>query len=148
MNDLLSKFFPISVEIGKKKKPFPKKRMQTIALNIENETKKNSNYRQVITTTPQMQLVLMSVRDQVPREIHHHLTQFIRVEAGQGLAILEMKDGEILRIELDPNIAVVVPPETYHTIVNTGKEDLKLYTLYSPPDHPHGLIEKVRPEID
>lgn len=119
--------------------------MQTIALNIEDETKKNLNYRQVITTTPQMQLVLMSIRDHVPREIHHHLTQFIRVEGGQGLAILEL-EGETLKIELNPNIAIIIPPETYHTIVNTGNEDLKLYTLYSPPDHPHGLVEKVRPE--
>ena len=105
--------------------------------NIEKQTLKNNFYRKVLSTTPQMQLVLMSIKtgDEIPEEVHSHTTQFIRVEGGNGVAYVNgrqfnLKDGD----------AIVIPPGTRHRIKSTN--NLKLYTIYSPPEHPKGLVEK------
>lgn len=110
--------------------------------NIEEETLKNSYFRKVIYTDPRMQLVLMSIEpgENIPKEVHD-LDQFIRIEAGEGKAILNgeefsLKDGSV----------VIVPKGTEHEIVNTGGEPLKLYTIYTPPEHEDGTVHKTRAE--
>jgi mannose-6-phosphate isomerase-like protein (cupin superfamily) len=108
--------------------------------NIEQATIKNKNYRVVICTTPTMQLVLMSLKpgEDIGLEVHPYITQFIRVEKGEGIAII---DGE--KFELFDNVAVIVPLNKEHNIINTSKyNDLKLYTIYSPPNHPYNRIQK------
>ena len=108
--------------------------------NIENLTLKNLYYRKVIHTNPHQQLVLMSISPQqeIGMERHKTTSQFIRVEKGHGIAIVDgtrylLKDGD----------AVVIPPDMYHNIINTSKtESLKLYTIYSPPEHPPFTVEK------
>jgi len=109
--------------------------------NIEKLTVKNTYYRKVLSTTSTMQLVLMSLcpDEEIGREKHSHTTQFIRVEAGRAKAIIGnkkyfLKDGD----------AIVIPPNTWHNVINTGKKDLKLYTLYAPPEHPPGTKERYR----
>lgn len=110
--------------------------------NIEKKTLENENYRQVEYTVPKsMQLVLMTLKPQedIGAEVHPETTQFIRVESGQGRAIIDdhvydLVDGSV----------VIVPPGSRHNIMNTSDRDLKLYTLYSPPEHAQGLIEKFK----
>ena len=101
--------------------------------NIETDTLKNKYYRKVVATTQQQQLVLMSLEpgETIPSEIHSSTTQFFRIESGTGTALVANK-----RYKLKPNIALIVPPGTKHEIKQTGKDPLKLYTIYSPPEHP------------
>lgn len=109
--------------------------------NIEKKTRSNSFYRRVLSTTPNMQLVLMSLKPniEIGMEKHPNTTQFIRVEKGRGMAIISgskrfLKDGD----------ALMIPPNVYHNIINTGKKPLKLYTLYSPPEHAQQHTEKTK----
>lgn len=105
--------------------------------NIEKQTLKNKNYRKVINTTKQMQLVLMSIPsgEEIGMEIHPKTTQFIRVESGNGVAIINN-----IKINLKDGDAIVIPSNTKHNIIS--KKDLKLYTIYSPPEHPDMLVER------
>lgn len=113
--------------------------MQPLRLNIESATVRNKAYRKVLYTTPNMQLVLMSLAPKaiIPIETHPRLTQFVRVEAGRGVAVIRGR-----RYRLSDGVAVIIPPGARHEIRNTsGKDHLKLYTLYSPPEHPRGKLE-------
>lgn len=104
--------------------------------NIEEETVENEAYRRVVATTEQQQLVFMHVKahQTVPRskvpETHDDTTQFIRVEKGSGLAVIDGKT-----VVLGPDVAVLVPAKTKHILKASG-EGLWLYTLYAPPHHP------------
>lgn len=111
--------------------------------DIEKLTKDNSNFRQVIFTGEHTQLVLMSLKpgEEIGREVHEHVDQFFRVDAGVGELFI---DGET--IVISDGFAVVVPAGSDHNITNTGDTDLKLYTLYSPPNHPDGTIHKTAEE--
>lgn len=100
--------------------------------HLEQLTKRNEHYRRVLQTTPQMQLVLMHLDPQetIPREVHPHTTQFIRVEGGSGLAKVGKRT-----IALSDGRFVMIPPNTEHEII-AGPHGMDLYTLYSPPEHP------------
>ena len=108
-------------------------------VHIEKETLGNNNFRKVLYTAKHTQLVLMSipVGEDIGEETHDGVDQFIRLEAGQGKAIL---DG--VEHSLNAEDAVVIPAGTRHNIINVGTEPLKLYTLYSPPEHKDGVVEK------
>lgn len=111
--------------------------------DIEKETLQNTDYRRVIFTGPNMQLVLMAIPpgEEVGVETHKDHDQFVRIESGKGKAILNGK-----KTDLEDGMAVLVPAGTTHNIVNTGDEVLKLYTLYGPPEHPKGTVEKTKAE--
>jgi mannose-6-phosphate isomerase-like protein (cupin superfamily) len=114
--------------------------------NIEKLTLGNKNFRKVIFTGKYSQLVLMSLKpgEDIGTEVHTGLDQFFRVDSGKGKLVMgrtekKLKDG----------FAIVVPGGTRHNIVNTSKtEDLKLYTIYSPPNHPKRTIHKTRKEAE
>ena len=109
--------------------------------NIEEHTFKNENFRQVLYTGENSQLVLMSLRpkEEIGEETHT-VDQFIRIEAGQGFAIL---DG--VKSPIADGTAVVIPAGTKHNIINSSDNDeLKLYSLYSPPEHRDGTIHKTK----
>ncbi|USN87803.1 MAG: cupin domain-containing protein [Candidatus Nomurabacteria bacterium] len=109
--------------------------------NIEEETLQNSDYRRVLYTARYMQLVLMNVRpgEEIGNEIHG-LDQFIRVEAGKGKVILNDKD----EYELPADHALIIPAGTWHNIINEGEEELKLYTIYSTPEHKDGTVQPTK----
>lgn len=112
--------------------------------NLEEETVHNEDYRRVIFTDKNMQLVLMSIEpgENIPKEVHDGIDQFIRVEAGEGKAVIG--DSEHL---LSDGSAVVIPKGSEHEIINTSKtEKLKLYTIYTPPEHEDGTVHKTRAE--
>ena len=121
------------------------RRFGSYKVNIEGETVKNTFYRKVLCTVPgKMQLVMMNLRptEEIGMEIHHHTSQFFRIESGTGIAIVGNK-----KYRLKDGDCVIVPPGTRHNIINTSKEnELKLYTIYSPPEHEPGEKEKYRKE--
>ncbi|HEX6176453.1 MAG TPA: cupin domain-containing protein, partial [Candidatus Binatia bacterium] len=106
--------------------------MKGYVTNIEDDTMKNKDFRRVLYTGKNSQLVLMSLRpkEEIGLETHS-LDQFIRVEAGRGIAVLDGVEHQIA-----DGTAVVIPAGTKHNVINhSEREELKLYTLYSPPEH-------------
>lgn len=116
------------------------------SVNIEKKTLDNEYFREVLYTAKHSQLVVMSLKpgEEIGLETHHDIDQFIRVEAGTGKSIL---DGDERPIE--DGTALVIPAGTEHNIINTSQtEHLKLYTVYSPPEHPDGTIHKTKAEAE
>ena len=119
--------------------------MSGYIVNIEDVTAKNNHYRQVLFTAKHTQLVLMSLKpgEEIGEEVHE-LDQFIRFEAGEGTVILDGKTHSV-----SDGFAVVIPAGTRHNVVNRSKTtDLKLYSLYSPPEHKDGTLHKTKREAD
>ena len=109
-------------------------------LNIEEETIANTDYRRVLYTARHSQLVLMCLKpgEEIGEEVHE-LDQFIRVEQGRGEVIL---NGEAQTLSSD--WAVVIPEGVRHNVRNIGEEDLKLYSIYSPPEHRDGVVHPTK----
>lgn len=118
--------------------------MKGYVQNIESISVKNENFRQVLYTAKNCQLVVMALnpKEEIGMEIHE-LDQFFRVEEGMGEAVL---DG--IHKMISAGFAVLVPAGTNHNIINTGTTPMKLYTLYSPPNHRDGVIHKTRAEAE
>ncbi len=120
--------------------------MKGYIVNIEKETKENSFFRKVLYTAKHSQLVLMSLKpgEEIGEEVHNNLDQFFRFEKGEGKMVLE---GEEFNVK--NGFAIVVPAGTKHNIINTSfEEPLKLYTIYSPPNHRDGTIHKTKEEAE
>ena len=111
--------------------------------NIEEKTEQNNFFRQVLYTGKHTQLVVMSLLpgEEIGMEVHPQVDQFFRIEEGRAKVII---DGE--EHEVDEGFAIIVPAGSQHNVVNTGSNPLKLYTLYSPPNHPDGTIHRTRAE--
>ena len=112
--------------------------------NLEKDTVENDNFRKVLNTTEKSQLVVMSldVGEDIGEEVHD-VDQFIRIEQGSGKAIL---DG--VETEIADDWAVVIPAGTRHNVINTGQSKMKLYTIYTPPNHPINTIHKTKAEAE
>jgi mannose-6-phosphate isomerase-like protein (cupin superfamily) len=112
--------------------------------NIENETVKNSDFRQVLYTGKYSQLVLMSLKpgEEIGEETHGDVDQFFRFERGEGMVVIDgvnhpVKDG----------FAVIVPSGAKHNVINSSKKvDLRLYTIYSPPEHQDKVVRHTKAE--
>ncbi|EKD99728.1 MAG: hypothetical protein ACD_22C00189G0006 [uncultured bacterium] len=120
--------------------------MSFFVKNIQEETLNNSYFRKVLVTSKHSQLVVMCLQpnEEIGMEVHDNVDQFIRIETGAGKAIL---DGQ--EFDLANDFAVVIPAGTNHSIINTsGIEEMKLYTIYSPANHPEGTIHKTKAEAD
>jgi mannose-6-phosphate isomerase-like protein (cupin superfamily) len=110
--------------------------------NIEQDTLDNTDYRRVLYTGRHTQLVLMTIApgEAIGEERHAGHDQFIRVESGEGVATL---DGQTH--PLSDGVAVVIPSGALHNVVNTSRsEPLRLYTLYSPPEHPERTVHRTK----
>ncbi|MBD3251165.1 cupin domain-containing protein [Candidatus Uhrbacteria bacterium] len=115
--------------------------MQGFIDHIEKLTLENTRYRKVLYTTKHSQLVLMAIQpgEEIGMETHH-LDQFLRFEAGTGKVILDGVEHEV-----EDGMAVVIPAETQHNVVNTSdSEVLKLYSIYAPPEHKDGTIHQTK----
>lgn len=119
--------------------------MAGYSINIEEKTLANDNFREVLFTGPHSQLVVMTLQagEEIGLEKHETHDQFIRVEQGEGYALL---DGE--RHALEDGVAVVIPSGTEHNVVNSGSGPMRLYTLYAPAEHPDGTVHKTKAEAD
>jgi mannose-6-phosphate isomerase-like protein (cupin superfamily) len=115
--------------------------MQGFVTNIEEQSATNEYFRQVLYTAPHSQLVVMAIQpgEDIGMEVHPDHDQFIRIESGQGKAILNGEEHVLV-----DGTAVVIPAGTEHDIINTGKAVMKLYTLYTPPEHKDGTIHKTK----
>ncbi len=112
--------------------------------DIETETLSNTNFRKVLFTGAHSQLVLMSLlpSEEIGMEVHANVDQFFRFESGEGKAIL---DGE--EILFKANDVVIIPAGTNHNIINVSDTNpLKLYTIYSPANHPDGTVHATKAE--
>lgn len=118
--------------------------MKGFVQNIESLAEKNTDFRQVLYTAKNCQLVIMALKpkEEIGAEVHK-LDQFFRVEEGTGEAVL---DG--VRTPIRAGFAIVVPAGANHNIINTGNVPLKLYTLYAPPNHRDGVVHHSRKEAE
>jgi mannose-6-phosphate isomerase-like protein (cupin superfamily) len=118
--------------------------MKGYVKDIESIAVKNVDFRQVLYTTKNCQLVVMALKPQeeIGAEVHK-LDQFFRVEEGTGEAVL---DG--VHTAIRAGFAVVVPAGTNHNIINTGSVPMKLYTLYAPPNHRDGVVHHTRADAE
>jgi mannose-6-phosphate isomerase-like protein (cupin superfamily) len=118
--------------------------MKGFVRDIEALAIKNEDFRQVLYTAKNCQLVVMALKpkEEIGAEVHK-LDQFFRVEEGTGEAVL---DG--VRTAIQAGFAVLVPAGTKHNIINTSDSPLKLYTLYAPPNHRDGVVHHTRSEAE
>ena len=118
--------------------------MKGYVVDIEKETERNTDFRRVLYTGKHSQLVLMSIEpgEEIGEETHDDIDQFFRFEEGEGKVIIDgvehhVKDGN----------GVIVPAGAKHNVINTSKlVNLKLYTIYSPPEHQDGIVRRTRKE--
>lgn len=122
------------------RKPNARARKGFVA-DIEQLTEENSDFRRVLYTGKNIQLVLMAIQpgDEIGEETHIDRDQFFRVEKGKGEVWI---DGERSKIKSDD--AIVVPAGARHNIVNTGDKALRLYTIYAPPEHRDGITRATK----
>jgi mannose-6-phosphate isomerase-like protein (cupin superfamily) len=118
--------------------------MKGYVQDIESIAVKNVDFRQVLYTAKNCQLVVMALKPQegIGAEVHK-LDQFFRVEEGTGEAVLNG-----VRTPIRAGFAVVVPAGVNHNIINTGSVPLKLYTLYAPPNHRDGVVHHTRADAE
>lgn len=110
-------------------------------VNIEEVTTQNTDYRRVLYTGEHSQLVVMSLEPGVEiGEETHHLDQFIRVESGKGIVILNGEDEHIL----EDDWAVIIPAGVKHNVINNSDVALKLYSIYSPAEHKDGTVQPTK----
>ena len=119
--------------------------MKGFVADIEELTEENSDFRHVLYTGKNLQLVLMAIQpgEEIGEETHENRDQFFRVEKGKGEVWI---DGHRSKIKSDD--AIVVPAGARHNIVNTGEKPLRLYTLYAPPEHRAGAVHKTKADAD
>ncbi len=118
-------------------------------LNIDEYTLANDNFRAALWTGKQLQVTLMSipVKGEIGLELHPHTDQFLRIEEGTGKVMMgDSRDTLNYTAAVGPDFAVFVPAGKWHNLVNTGDTPLKIYSIYSPVEHPHGTLHKTLEE--
>lgn len=127
---------------------------EPFVINIEKATEENNTFRTALWTGEYLQLTLMSidVNDDVGLEVHDNLDQFIRVEKGIGFVMMgDSKDKLDFKRRVPEDNVILIPAGKWHNLINIGCEPLKLYSIYAPPEHPHGTIHRTKeddPEYD
>jgi mannose-6-phosphate isomerase-like protein (cupin superfamily) len=114
---------------------------------IEKQTLDNKYFRQVLFTGKHAQLVVMCLQpaEEIGNEVHEHVDQFFRIEEGEAKFVFNGKETHIVK----NGEAVIVPAGTYHNITNNSKtKKLKLYTIYSPPNHPDKTVHKTKADAE
>src|SRR5687768_6368176 len=119
--------------------------------SVEQTMLRNENFRTVLCTGEHTQLTVMRLApgEDIGLEAHDNLDQFLRIESGTGRAELgASKDDLTESHEVTDDWAIIVPAGIWHNVTNTGDSELKLYSLYSPPEHPDGTVHKTKAESD
>lgn len=126
--------------LAEEKEPQVNSSLKGIVLNIEQETLKNKNFRKVLYTGKNCQLVLMSLRpgEDIGEEVHN-VDQFFRIDQGEGEVVINGKKKKI-----SDGFAFIVPQGAKHNVLNTGKKEMKLYSIYSPAHHKDKTIHKTK----
>ena len=116
-------------------------------VDIAKTTVNNDTYRTALWTGPHLQLTLMSLNpgEDIGLEVHPNTDQFLRIEKGTGVVRMgNSRDNLYYQQNLYDDYAIFVPAGTWHNIINTGKDPMKIYTIYAPPHHPHGTIHQTK----
>lgn len=116
-------------------------------VDINKATINNDTFRTALWTGKHLQLTLMTIPigGNIGLEIHHDHDQFLRIEKGQGLAQMgDQKDHLYFSQPIFDDSAIFIPAGTWHNVTNTGNEPLKLYSIYAPPEHPHGTVHQTK----
>lgn len=119
--------------------------------DIERETLDNETFRTVVFTGEHMQLTVMRLApgEDIGREVHPDTDQFLRVEQGTGrLELSRSKDTVDETHDVGADWAMIIPAGFWHNVVNTGDEELKLYSIYTPPEHPDGTVHRTKAEAE
>jgi mannose-6-phosphate isomerase-like protein (cupin superfamily) len=119
--------------------------------DIERATLENETFRTVLHTGEHVQLTVMRLGpgEDIGREAHPHLDQFLRIESGSGRVELgRTKDAVEETHDIADDWAIIVPAGVWHNVVNTGEGDLKLYSIYAPPEHLDGTIHRTKADAD
>lgn len=124
---------------------------QPFVINIEKATKQNKNFRTALWTGKHLQLTLMSLLpgEDIGLEIHPNIDQFIRIEHGQGIVKMgEQRERLNFQQRVFEDFVFIIPANTWHNLINTGSEPLKLYSIYAPPQHPFGTVHTTKAESE
>ena len=119
--------------------------------DINKATIANNNYRIALWTGTHLQTTLMSIPagGEIGLEVHPDTDQFLRLEEGNGITVMgNEKNNLTFQAPVYNDSAIFIPAGTWHNIINTGANDLKLYSIYAPPHHPHGTVEKTKAIAD
>lgn len=119
--------------------------------DIEAATLANSTFRTVLFTGANMQLTVMRLGsgEEIGLEMHAELDQFLRVEQGRGRITLgPSRDTVAETVDIEDDWAVIIPAGTWHNVLNVGGSDLKLYSLYAPPEHPDGTVHRTKADAE
>ena len=119
--------------------------------DIEQVTLDNTTFRTVVFTGEHTQLTVMRIApgEDIGREVHHDRDQFLRFEQGQARVELGRTEDAVDEThEVADDWAVIIPAGTWHNVVNTGTDDLKLYSLYSPPEHPPETVHATKADAE
>lgn len=119
--------------------------------NIEEEARSNTTFRTALWTGKHSQLTVMSLGpgEEIGLEVHPDVDQFFRLEEGKARVEVGTSQEDLSEThEVSEDWAFIVPAGTWHNVVNTGDEDLKLYTIYSPPNHPPGTTHATREDAE
>ena len=120
-----------------------------LVVHIDCLTKCNNNFRTALWTGNHFQMTLMSIppHGEIGLEMHEHVDQFIRIEAGCGLTLMGNEPTSLsLKKRVCSHHAIIIPAGTWHNLINTGTTALKLYSIYAPAQHPFGTQHKTREE--
>lgn len=114
-------------------------------INVEKDTIANNNFRKVVYTGEHIQLVLMSLKpnEEIGMETHSTIDQFFRFEAGKGKCIINSHVYNVIDGD-----SIIIPAGSEHNIINIGDEPLKMYTIYTPPNHKDGIIFKTKEDAE
>jgi mannose-6-phosphate isomerase-like protein (cupin superfamily) len=118
--------------------------------NIETATVENTNYRTTLWTGKNLQITLMSIDpgNDIGLEVHDTHDQFLRIEQGQATVNMGPNKEQLQVWQASSSDAVVVPAGTWHNLVSNGEVPLKVYSIYAPPQHPHGTVHVTKAEAD
>jgi len=119
--------------------------------DVERKTLENDTFRTVLYTGEHVQLTVMRLApgEDIGREAHPHLDQFLRIESGAGRVELGRSEDAVEEThDVEDDWAIIVPAGVWHNVVNVGDGDLKLYSLYAPPEHPVGTVHRTKAEAD
>jgi mannose-6-phosphate isomerase-like protein (cupin superfamily) len=119
--------------------------------DIEHQTLVNQTFRTVLFTGAHTQLTVMrlAAREDIGREVHPDRDQFIRIEEGQARVEFGRTEDRVDEAhDVSDDWAIVIPAGIWHNVINTGPGDLKLYSLYSPPEHPGGTIHRTKADAE
>lgn len=119
------------------------------AINIDEATRKNNNFRTALWTGYYLQLTLMCINpgEDIGLEMHPDVDQFLRIEEGQGIVLMgDYEDHPDFQAKVYDDYAIIIPAGKWHNVINTGRGPLKLYSIYAPPNHPHGTVHKTKRE--